>query len=388
MAQAFRRSDVVLHAIDIKGIRGDADAENGIQHQSNEGLYILANPTGGTVLKNANSIDADFGRFLKRQEVVYVLAFQAPTSEPGKFHNLKVKLVNVPGGRVSARAGYYEAGGENVAERSLSTAEVVVNDIPQDAVHFAALIAPFPTSSENAQVPVVLEINGPDLIDGVKGKTLTAEVFAYAFDDEGLARDSLYQRIGLDLTKVGTTLRASGIKFYGVLSLPPGSYAVKTLVRVMETDRKGFRRTDIVVPRHSDVALSKPFFYEPPGKWLMIKGASHDKTNAAYPFEVNGDMFIPRAGVRVKSGEPSKFAVFVQNAAPDDVTCGDDSRCKSAFPIQECERDEARHAARQRRRRCVIRERHRSYEERHRSADIHDSDPRRMSLEVIPCPFD
>jgi VWFA-related protein len=320
MAQAFRRSDVVLHAIDIKGVRGDADAQNGIEHQSNEGLYILANPTGGTVLKNVNSIETEFTRFLKRQEVIYVLAFQAPTREPGKFHDLKVKVVDVPGARVSARAGYYETGAENAAERSLSNAEIVVNDIPQDAVHFASLIAPFPTAGQNAQVPVVLEINGPDLIEAVKGNGVTAEVFVYAFDEQGLARDSLYQRIGLDLAKVGTTLRASGVKFYGVLSLPPGSYAVKMLVRVAETDRKGYSRSDIVVPRPTDVAVSQPFFFESPGKWLMIKGASHDKTNSPYPFEVNGDMFIPRAAVRVKSGDPSKFAVFVQNASPDDVT--------------------------------------------------------------------
>ena len=169
MADLCRRSDVVLHAVDIKGVRSDVDAQSGIGHKSNEGLYILANPTGGTVLKNANSIQADFDRFLKRQEVVYVLAFQAPASEPGKFHNLKVKLVDVPAGRVSARAGYYEAGRESAPERSLSTAEIIVNDIPQNAVRFTPLVAPFPTTGENAQVPVVLEINGSDILQSVSG---------------------------------------------------------------------------------------------------------------------------------------------------------------------------------------------------------------------------
>lgn len=320
MADLCRRSDVVLHAVDIAGIRGDVDAKSGIQHQSNEGLYVLANPTGGTVFKNVNSIDTDLDRFLKHQEVVYVLAFQAPVSEPGKFHNLKVKLVNVPGGHASARAGYYEPGKESAPERSLSTAEIVVNDIPQDAIRVAPLIAPFPTTGENAQVPVVLEINGPDLLQSVTGNAVHPEVFVYAFDEQGLVRDSLYQRMALDLTKVGAQLRTSGIKFYGTLSLPPGKYAVKTLVRVADNDRKGFVRTDITVPKAGEVAMSQPFFYESGGKWLMVKGASHDKSNAAYPFEVNGSSFIPSAAVRVKKGEPSKFAVFVENAAPEDVT--------------------------------------------------------------------
>ena len=33
---------------------------------------------------------------LHQQEVVYVLGINAPASEPGKFHSLKVKLVNAP----------------------------------------------------------------------------------------------------------------------------------------------------------------------------------------------------------------------------------------------------------------------------------------------------
>ncbi len=94
-------------------------------------------------------------------------------------------------------------------------------------------------------------------------------------------------------------------------SLPPGTYAVKSLVRVVETDSKGFARADVVVPRANEVVVSRPFFFEPPGQWLMVKGGSHDTTNAAYPFVVNDEMFIPR--VRTQSGD-RKFAVFVYNA--------------------------------------------------------------------------
>ena len=57
-----------------------------------------------------------------------------------------------------------------------------------------------------------------------------------------------------------------------------------TLVRVAETERKGFARNDITVPPSSDVAVLPPFFFEEPGRWLMVKGGSHDATNAGYPF--------------------------------------------------------------------------------------------------------
>ncbi len=52
----------------------------------------------------------------------------------------------------------------------------------------------------------------------------------------------------------------------------------------------------------------------------MIKGGSHDKTNAPYPFELNGASFVPTAAVRMANGEPRRFVVFVGNAGPDEVS--------------------------------------------------------------------
>src|SRR5205814_1553044 len=87
MAQSFRGSDVVLHAIDIQGVRVQNDVSSGSRINSNEGLFLLANPTGGEVFKNVNDVKLNFQRLLHQQEVVYVLGFQAPTQKPGAFHN-------------------------------------------------------------------------------------------------------------------------------------------------------------------------------------------------------------------------------------------------------------------------------------------------------------
>jgi hypothetical protein len=252
--------------------------------------------------------------------VVYVVGFQVPTSQPGSFHAIKVKLVDVPGGHLSQRAGYYEKGLANDVERSISNAEIVMNDIPQEAIHVSALAAPFPTSKANDQVPVILEINGKDLLASARNGVATTDVFIYAFDNAGLVRDSFYQRVQLDVAKVGERLRNNGIKYYATLSLPPGSYAIKSLVSVHESGNKGFRRNDVVVPAGRDLAVSQPFFFENPGQWLMIKGGSHDASNASYPFQVNGEAFIPSAAVHLRAGGPRKFVLFVRNASPDELS--------------------------------------------------------------------
>ncbi|HEX3583506.1 MAG TPA: VWA domain-containing protein [Thermoanaerobaculia bacterium] len=323
MADVAKRSGVVFDTIDIAGIRTNVDAREGYQtgsaKKTNEGLHLLSDVTGGTVFKNSNNLGDDFQRVLKTEDVVYVLSFQAPASKPGTFHDIKVKLVDVPGARAIARAGYYEAGGEGGEERTLSDAEIIMSDIPEDGVHVASLAVPFPTADTNSQVPVILEIDGKD-VSLVSGNTATLEIFTYAFDENGKVRDSLYQRAALDLNKVGATLRTTGVKYYATLSLPPGKYAVKTLVRVAESERKGYARTDVVVPEKNEMAVSQPLFQDQEVSWVMVKGASHDRSHAAYPFTLNGASFVPSAAVHVKSGQPERFVVFVQNAAPDELT--------------------------------------------------------------------
>lgn len=318
MAKMFRGSDVVLHAVDIQGVRVQNDLQSGSTINSNESLFLLAKPTGGEVFRNSNDLRNDLERMLRQQEVVYVLGFQAPTARPGTFHGLRVRLKDVPGARVFHRAGYYEAGGENALERVLSNAEIVLNDLPQSDIAVAALAAPFPTRG-NAQVPVILEINGAGLLRDVKSNSATADIYIYAFDEDGLVRDRMFQRVTMDLSKVGEKVRESGIKYYATLSLPPGNYAIKSLVRVLETERKGYARTDVVVPPATDVSVLPPFFFEEPGRWLMVKGGSHDPTHAGYPFQINGEPFIPSASVQVRNGQARQFAVFVYNASADEV---------------------------------------------------------------------
>jgi VWFA-related protein len=334
MARSFRSSDVVLSAIDIQGVRVENANEMGASTSanagtsaiasptmnSNEGLFVLSRPTGGEVFRNSNDLKGNFDRMLHAQEVVYILGFHSQAGNEGKLHDLKVKLANASG-RVSYRMGYYENGAESAAERALSTAEVIVNDIPQNGVRVAAFAAPFPGSHGNSQVPVILELNGSDLAKQARGNAETAEIYVYAFDSEGIVRDRLYQRVTLDMQKIGDRLRASGLRFYGTLMLPPGTYALKSLVlagdpdakRTNDAERRGYARTDVVVREAGDVALLPPIPIDEQSKWVLVKGADRGGTGE-YPFELSGQIFIPSATAS------NKVAVVVYGAAANELT--------------------------------------------------------------------
>jgi len=181
------------------------------------------------------------------------------------------------------------------------------------------MAAAFPTGTANAQVPVILELDGNDVLKDVKGDKVVAEFYIYAFDADGMVRDRLFQSLGLDLKKVGERLRNSGLKYYATLTLPPGKYAVKSLVRIAETDRKGFVRSDITVANANDVAVLPPIFVDEHPSAVLVRGVSH-ATAAADPFELGGQRFVPAAAPHVKSGATPRFAVFVLNAQANEVT--------------------------------------------------------------------
>lgn len=311
MAALFRRSDVRLHAIDIKGLRSDVDAREGVQKSSNEGLFMVTEPTGGTVFKNANDLGSNFEKLLKRQQHIYLIGITSKsTDKPGKFHTLKVKTT-VRGAEVSHRTGYHEASQRTGdLERTLSLAEILVTDAPVKDVPMTVFASAAPGAGTAARVPVVVEISGPKLLEGVSGPSATANIFVYAFDEQQQVRDFMQQRVVLDLAKTGDMLRQTGVRYVGALSLNPGTYAIKALVRVDETGRTGFLRTDLDVPAYAERAVLTPLAMGDAKDWVTLLSPSRGQ-DAATILSVGPDPFVPSSPARIAAGAPLRFALMV-----------------------------------------------------------------------------
>lgn len=324
MSELFRRSDVTLHAMDIQGLRTNVSAREGRRENSNESLFLLANGTGGVVFKNSNDVAESFGSMLRQQEVTYVLGFQTSgRADPNRFHTLEVRVKDAPRGtKLLHRPGYYEEGTESGIERALSAVTVLVNDIPRDDIRIDPVAFPMPASSGRSVVPVILEIDGTSMLEGHSGATLDGELFVYAFDEQGSVLDFLFQRVGLDLTKIEDSLRSGGLKFYGALSLPPGRYAVKSLFRTAQTSRDGFRRVDVVVPEPGTAAVAPPMAIGSPEGWVLIKAAPRSPDEAEYPFTIASESFVPDAVPDLRNGEGREVAVFTWHVPVEGLQIG------------------------------------------------------------------
>ncbi|HUR83097.1 MAG TPA: VWA domain-containing protein [Thermoanaerobaculia bacterium] len=320
MATIFRRSDVTMHAIDIKGLRTDVDAAAGAKKSSNESLFMIARPTGGNVFQNSTDLAKNFSELVEQQDVVYLLSFEAKGGNAAKYHKLKVK-VNKPGvGRVQNRDGYYEASGKfSPIEQNLSLAEIMMTDINVRDVPVSLFAVGMPSREGDGRVPVHVELPGPAMLEGVTGNNVTANVFVYAFDEQNQVKDFLQQRVGLDIAKSGEQLRNGGMRYVGTLRVPPGKYVIKALARVDETGKVGFTRTSVVVPEGKTPAVLAPVFLGQRANWINIAapGRSADAVSA---FSAAGQAYTPLSQPKLSAPGAYRLAVFLHETPSDKLS--------------------------------------------------------------------
>ncbi len=317
----FNRSDAVLDAIDISGLRADGDASGGKAGSGTDALFAMAQATDGDLVRNANALAPELGKIEERSALVYLLVYQPRNlSKPGAFHALKIK-VRAPGARVLARSGYYEPRPyESLSpyEKILAAGDLVTGGARENTLKANLLAAPFASQADTPQVPVLIEIPGSELLAGETGAQTTVQIYVYANDASGTLVDYMVSEMTLDLGKVRAGLEAGGLKYYGTLYLPPGQYGVRALVRSAGSGRSGVFATSVTVPEipgHAPTVLP-PFFEEPAGRWLMVRGAPRADAPprpADYPFAVAGDSFIPSVLGSVSAGESARVAVVAYN---------------------------------------------------------------------------
>ncbi len=328
MLEEFKRSDCVIQSVDISGLEAGHDKVA----KGQDGLFIMANETGGELFRNYNNLTQAMGKVLETTSVTYVLAFQ-PEDLPldGSYHRLKVKLKGVDGSvRLIHRPGYYAPlpyEKQAPIERQLATAGLILGGTEGGEFGSSVLAAAFRGAGEKAYVPVLIELDGASLlashgVGGKRGEVLPTELYAYAIGSDGSIRDFFTQALGLDLAKAGPALEQSGFKFWGHFDLPPGDYAVRVLARNGATGATSVGSTRLTVPAFdgAQTALLPPLFPEPPGKWLMGREPAEAGAEVDYPFQIGGQPFIPAARPVVEPGSPAAFCLLGHNLPGGELT--------------------------------------------------------------------
>lgn len=282
----LRRSGWVIHSVDLAGVRRSDDRS--------EGLFFLANETGGTLVEGTNRLAQGLDGALRRSAHSYVLTVQADDVKPdGAYHTLKVRLRNAGRGvGLHHRGGFFAPlpfGKQKDVQRIAEAARLVAGDEEQDDLGVEVVAVPLRTGAQSTSVAVLVEIPGQRLLSS--GTRIGLEVFGYALDERGSSSDFFAQAVELDPAKVGTRLARSGVRVLGNLDLPPGQHLLRVLVR----DRGNGRLSLLSVPLHLDETSAEPdprleaLFLSPANDpWLLVRSAEG-------AFDVHGRAVLPAA---------------------------------------------------------------------------------------------
>ncbi|MDQ1728892.1 MAG: hypothetical protein QOD33_1017 [Pyrinomonadaceae bacterium] len=273
----------------------------------NLGLQALANATGGVSVTNTNNFSGALDRVLARSSY-YLLAYRPTEPFNGKFHNLEIK-VGRPGAKVYSRSGF------------VATADKPDPPLSKEQTIIKAAMSPLarrdvdlngtlqyrylPTNEADIDLNLQVAGNGLSFRQGADGKYQTTfEVVGFLINDQGKTQGGFSETVNTSLTAAEyARAQATGIGYLGHLTLAPGSYQVRAIVRDVETGRIGTMSKYIEVADISKKRLivSSLFLY-------AVNAAQGDK---AKPEPLTALRQLPRA-------QDLRYAAIIYNPKVND----------------------------------------------------------------------
>jgi hypothetical protein len=329
MVEAFRRADCSIHAIDTSTL--DALGESRVMSTGgSQSLFYLANETGGEMYRNFTDLGAAMSTLMNKTSVTYLLTFSPDRVEAdGEYHKIKVKLkAKVPGAQLTHRPGYFAP---NPAEQltadelRMQAATQIMGGTEGGALGTSVLATPFRGRSDDAYVPVLIEIDGASLPGHDGEDPVSVEIYTYAVAADGSIQDFFTQQLNIDPKVLGDKLRGSGIKYYGDLDLAPGTYSIRVLVREQNRGLYATRSIPLDVPEFEDDAihLLPPLFPDAKGAWILARENQTKPEQAPshpFPFMAGNEPFVPAARPVVDAHDPSRVCIVAYDAEDGPVT--------------------------------------------------------------------
>ena len=265
------RSNVSIYPVDSRGLQavvpgGDATRASGrgsslfsgraVAQQfstlaaSQETLTSLACDTGGRAFTDTNDMGEAFARVSKDLSAYYLLGYSSTNpGKDGRFRRIQVRVKRA-GLHVEARAGYY-------AERDFAHTSRADRETDLQNMLFAALsptdlpvlVTPgyFRLTSDSYYVPVAVAVPGAAVPVPADKNKVTLDIAGFVRDEQGRPVGRIRQT--LELPSGGTnTLAGKQVLYQSGLTLPPGRFAVKVVVRENESGLAGSYEAPIVVP--------------------------------------------------------------------------------------------------------------------------------------------
>lgn len=272
------RSHVAIYPVDARGLQavvpgGDASRASargvslfsgrGVEQQfaslsaSQGTLTSLAADTGGRAFTDSNDFGEAFTRAQRDLSSYYLIGYiSANTTPDGRFRRIQVRVARRDA-RVEARPGYYAD--RDFAHTNRGDREARLNDELAAAVSSTDLpvllgTGWFRQATDRFYVPIALAVPGSAISVEAGADDVTLDIRGAVRDEQGRnvgrLRDTLQVPAG-----VGPTLAGNQVLYQSGVTLPPGRFSVKVVVRENTRGTVGSFEASIVVPQLRNVPM-------------------------------------------------------------------------------------------------------------------------------------
>jgi VWFA-related protein len=217
-----------------------------------ETLTTLAADTGGTAFLDSNDFGEAFGQVTKDISSYYILGFASTNADKdGRYRRITVRLRNKSDAKVEAREGYYadrDFTHTAKGDREVQLQEQLAMQIPATDVPLFVTTGFFRLAADRYYVPVSLAVPGSAVPPAAKNTDkVTLDVAGFIRDERnfpvGRIRDTMtVPPASADSLATRQVLYETGV------TLPPGRFSVKMVVRENTTGQMGTFETRLVVP--------------------------------------------------------------------------------------------------------------------------------------------
>lgn len=269
------RSNVSLYAVDSRGLealppggaagsgslRGvsaysGASIQNDLDSNfsSQETLATLSTDTGGKAFLDSNDFAPAFNKVLSDSSSYYLIGYRSTNKAmDGRYRKITVKL-NRKDVKLEFRAGYYgprDFQHFNKEDREQQLEDEIASELPVIDLPLYLDTAYFRSSSDRFYVPIAIVVPASAFPASKPGdKPMELDILGIARE----ANTKFPVATVRDTVKVGVQERKN-VQYTTALTLPPGQYVLKFVVRENRDGRLGTFETRLTVPDFKKIPL-------------------------------------------------------------------------------------------------------------------------------------
>jgi VWFA-related protein len=277
-----------------------------------ETLTTLASDTGGRAFLDSNDFGEAFAQVERDISSYYIIGYASTNANrDGRYRRITVRVKDHPNVRIEARNGYYadrDFAHTSKGDREQQLQDQLAVDIPSTDVPLFVTAGWFRLAADRYYVPLSV---------AVPGTALTPSTNKVMLDVAGVIRDERGAAVGrirdtMMVPAASTSdLAARQVLYQTGVTLPPGRFSAKIVVRENTTGQMGTFEAAVVVPelRRAPVKVSSIVLS------TQLQSVANRKTVS--PLVQAGGEFVPNLTHVVSRAQKLYFYYEVYDPAQD-----------------------------------------------------------------------